>query len=93
MWTYTGSSGQALKQGVLTKQGAVVKNWKKRHCVITHGALLYFKSNSTPLPQGGLTLMDAAVTFAEGVLQVRSPVSFTSSSKGKVEEAKDRVFK
>lgn len=85
--------GQAIKQGTLTKQGAIVKSWKKRHCVISHGALLYYKSNTAPLPQGGLTLMDAAVTFSEGLLQVRSPVSYTSSSKGKVEESRDRVFK
>ncbi len=83
---------KAIKQGVLTKQGAVIKNWKKRHCVISHGALLYYKANSASIPQGGLSLCDAAVTFAEGVLQVRSPMSFTNV-KGRAEEARDRVFK
>ena len=34
---------KSIKQGVLTKQGAVIKNWKKRHCIIAQGALLYYK--------------------------------------------------
>ena len=37
-------------------------------------------------------LADATVTFAEGILQVRSPVSYTND-KGKAIEARDRVFK
>lgn len=44
------------------------------------------------LPQGGLTLYNATVLFQEGMLQVRSPVSYTLN-KGKTEEATDRTFK
>lgn len=43
---------KSIKQGVLTKQGAVIKNWKKRHCIIAQGALLYYKDGqvSTHFP-------------------------------------------
>ncbi len=77
---------KAIKQGTLTKQGAKVRSWKKRHCVIfgggwnvvlsacacvscalrtRAGCLLYYKSSSAALPQGGLSLVDCTVTFAE----------------------------
>ena len=46
--------GNVVKEGFLTKQGKVRKNWKKRYCVLTPTSLQYFKSkgvcrNSTEL--------------------------------------------
>ena len=59
--------------------------------------MLYFKNAaaySSGFPLGGFTLHGATVLLleADGVLQVKSPVSYTVA-KDKVDEARDRVFK
>lgn len=39
---------KAIKQGTLTKQGAKVRSWKKRHCVIFSGTPVCFEGVCVP---------------------------------------------
>ena len=41
------AGGEAVKQGYLTKQGHVVKNWKRRWFVLRDGCLYYYKEDRT----------------------------------------------
>jgi len=49
------------KTGYLTKQGGIVKNWKKRYCVLKGKVLLYYSSSDAPKPQGYVDLTSASV--------------------------------
>lgn len=64
----TGFSG-IVKEGYLTKQGHVVKNWKKRWFVLRIGQLQYFKSlTKLKEPKGSINLVNGSVakTFTKG---------------------------
>jgi len=45
-----------IKEGFLTKQGAVVKNWKRRWFVLTEGNLHYRKKKEDTIPAGIIRL-------------------------------------
>jgi len=47
------------KEGSLVKQGAVVKNWKKRHFILCGTLLLYFKKQKDTFAAGEIPLVDA----------------------------------
>jgi hypothetical protein len=46
----------ATKTGWLTKQGGVVKNWKKRYCVLVDKVLFYYSGKESAKPQGYVDL-------------------------------------
>jgi len=51
----------AKKTGFLTKQGGVVKNWKKRYCVLVDKVLFYYSAKDAPKPQGYVDLNKASI--------------------------------
>lgn len=69
-------SSEVIQEGWLTKQGAVVKSWKRRWCVVTADTLYYYTNADDSTPKGkiylgGFSLMpnpalgkDRAHTFA-----------------------------
>jgi hypothetical protein len=50
-----------VKAGILTKQGGIVKNWKKRHCVLVDKVLFYYAAKDSAKPQGYVDLNKAAI--------------------------------
>jgi hypothetical protein len=62
-----------VKEGQLTKQGAIHKTWKTRwFCVTATGCVLYFKSQKG-FPLGGFVLFRATVLLSENELIVNPP--------------------
>jgi len=57
----TSPKGELLpsKEGFLTKQGIVVKNWKKRWFVLSGTLLCYFRKQKDPYPKGIIQFSDA----------------------------------
>jgi len=51
----------AVKTGFLTKQGGVVKNWKKRYCVLVDKVLFYYSGKDAAKPQGYVDLNKASI--------------------------------
>jgi len=49
----------AYKEGYLTKQGIVVKNWKRRFVVQLGTVVQYFKKQKDPVAAGDILLKDA----------------------------------
>jgi len=47
------------KEGFLTKQGIVVKNWKRRWFILSGTLLFYYKKQKDPFPAGIIQLNDA----------------------------------
>ncbi|KAI8485064.1 Pleckstrin y domain-containing A member 1 [Branchiostoma belcheri] len=47
-----------VKTGFCVKQGAVVKNWKRRYFVLDHEGLSYYKSNTDTDPIKVISLLD-----------------------------------
>lgn len=47
-----------IKQGYLVKQGAVVRNWKRRYFVLTGVSLTYYASDESDGPCGTIALAD-----------------------------------
>mmetsp|Transcript_6135 Transcript_6135/g.24734 ORF Transcript_6135/g.24734 Transcript_6135/m.24734 type:complete len:557 (-) Transcript_6135:22-1692(-) len=54
-----------VKQGYLTKKGAVVKNWKERYCILTASSLQYFKSSLAQEATGSVDLLQCTVRRTE----------------------------
>lgn len=50
-----------VKEGYLEKQGALVKNWKRRYFVLKKGTLYYFKEKEAKTPRGIINLINALV--------------------------------
>jgi len=48
-------------QGYLTKQGKVVKNWKRRWFVLRNTRLYYYKSSVARKPKGKILLKDVVL--------------------------------
>lgn len=49
------------KVGYLTKQGGIVKNWKKRYCVLKGKIFLYYSGSDASKPQGYVDLSSASI--------------------------------
>ena len=47
-----------IKRGFLTKQGKIVKNWKRRSFVLTEKALQYFEDDKARDPKGTISVAD-----------------------------------
>jgi len=43
-WTPVSAGEEPIKQGYCVKQGAIVKTWKKRWCILAHSGLAYYKN-------------------------------------------------
>ena len=54
----------AIFSGCMTKQGGVVKNWKKRFFVLTPGLLTYYKDKNDNEPAGAVFLQNSEL-FSE----------------------------
>ena len=52
--------GEPERSGWLTKQGAIVKSWKRRYFVLKDGFLYYFKSENAESPQGVIEVVRRA---------------------------------
>lgn len=70
------SSKVPTKEGYLTKQGIVVKNWKKRWFVMEGTLLAYFKKPKDVFPAGYIVFKDA--TGSSSIFTKET--SFSSSS-------------
>ena len=46
------------KQGYLSKQGHIIRNWKKRSFVLMRDELRYYKSETEKNPQGKIRMED-----------------------------------
>eukprot|EP01095_Lingulamoeba_sp_RSL-Kostka_P006881 TRINITY_DN217_c0_g1_i1.p1 TRINITY_DN217_c0_g1~~TRINITY_DN217_c0_g1_i1.p1 ORF type:complete len:187 (+),score=51.62 TRINITY_DN217_c0_g1_i1:250-810(+) len=54
---------KVYKSGYLTKQGRVVRSWKRRWCVLTGDNIIYYyKSRVDQEPAGAITLVGSKVT-------------------------------
>ena len=49
------------KEGLLSKQGGVMKTWKKRHFILKHGHLQYFVPQSKVAPAAAAAATAAAM--------------------------------
>ena len=47
-----------IKQGYLSKQGHIIRNWKKRSFVLMRDELRYYKSETEKKPQGKIRMED-----------------------------------
>jgi len=65
---------KAAKSGYLVKLGGIVKNWKRRYCVLKGGLLRYYKDETSLQPQGTVILERARV--AEPGPDVDKPHAF-----------------
>jgi len=62
------------KQGYLTKQGAIIKNWQKRWVVLEGNNLYYFKDHEAQEPRGVIALEDC--TIQDAYEQMKRPFCF-----------------
>lgn len=49
------------KAGFLTKQGGIVKNWKRRYCILVNKILFYYISTDSSKPQGYVDLHNSSI--------------------------------
>eukprot|EP01133_Synstelium_polycarpum_P007297 gene7297-8485_t len=54
--------GEIVKQGYLTKKGAMRRNWTKRWFVLKQGYLFYFKTSRDKKPKGIIQLLNVIVS-------------------------------
>lgn len=54
----------AARVGYLTKLGGIVKNWKRRYCILKNGILRYYKDEASLKPQGTVILERARLEHA-----------------------------
>lgn len=76
--------GNVIKQGFLTKQGHIMKNWKRRSFVLTPQSLAYYETENALRPRGSIELKDI-VNVEEVAKPRRSSLSVfkITSRKGK----------
>ncbi|KAL6061765.1 Rho GTPase-activating protein 25 [Balamuthia mandrillaris] len=70
------------KKGYLTKQGGVVKSWRRRYCILKGNRLYYFKDRNDTSPQGVIMLDEAQVATAGPV--TKKPNSFEIRAQNRV---------
>lgn len=56
--TFNNQRKGIIKQGYLTKQGHIIRNWKKRSFVLMRDELKYYKSETEKRPQGKIRIAD-----------------------------------
>ncbi|KAK5580730.1 hypothetical protein RB653_000754 [Dictyostelium firmibasis] len=67
--------GEIVKQGYLTKKGAMRRNWTKRWFVLKQGYLFYFKTSKDKKPKGIIQLTNVVVSrsyYKPNCMAVRS---------------------
>ncbi|KAM9990594.1 hypothetical protein ACTFIY_006627 [Dictyostelium cf. discoideum] len=67
--------GEIVKQGYLTKKGAMRRNWTKRWFVLKQGYLFYFKTSKDKKPKGIIQLINVVVSrsyYKPNCMAVRS---------------------
>lgn len=52
---------KVIKEGYMQKQGAWVKNWKRRYFILKKGSLFYYKEREDKIPRGIINLLNASV--------------------------------
>eukprot|EP00735_Rhodelphis_limneticus_P014986 TRINITY_DN9112_c0_g1::TRINITY_DN9112_c0_g1_i1::g.18218::m.18218 TRINITY_DN9112_c0_g1::TRINITY_DN9112_c0_g1_i1::g.18218 ORF type:complete len:180 (+),score=11.67,sp/Q9ST43/PH1_ARATH/41.23/3e-26,PH/PF00169.24/4.8e-23,PH_11/PF15413.1/5.1e-08,PH_3/PF14593.1/1.3e-08,PH_9/PF15410.1/0.00014,PH_8/PF15409.1/0.0023,PH_6/PF15406.1/0.015,PH_6/PF15406.1/1.9e+03 TRINITY_DN9112_c0_g1_i1:30-542(+) len=63
-------TGKKLKEGWLTKQGGIIRNWKERWFILTDSQLVYFKDKDAIQPQALINLKQCtSIKGAEELLQ------------------------
>ncbi len=65
------------KFGFASKQGHVVRRWRRRWLVLARLSLLYYSDMDSPLAQGGVSLAGLRMTLADDTLFLVCSVSFT----------------
>eukprot|EP01132_Coremiostelium_polycephalum_P000416 gene416-526_t len=69
--------GEIVKQGYLTKKGAMRRNWTKRWFVLKQSYLFYFKTSKDKKPKGIIQLVNVSVTrsyYKPNCMAIRSLV-------------------
>ncbi|KAF2068734.1 hypothetical protein CYY_009944 [Polysphondylium violaceum] len=69
--------GEIVKQGYLTKKGAMRRNWTKRWFVLKQGYLFYFKTSKDKKPKGIIQLLNVSVArsfYKPNCMAIRSAV-------------------
>ena len=56
--TFNNQRKGIIKQGYLSKQGHIIRNWKKRSFVLMRDELRYYKSETEKKPQGKIRMED-----------------------------------
>ncbi len=65
------------KFGFASKQGHVVRRWRRRWLVLARLSLLYYSDMDSSLPQGGVSLANLRMVLAEDTLFLVCSVSYT----------------
>jgi len=66
----------ARKEGYLTKQGGLIRNWKRRLFILNGMALYYFVNPASPAPQGVIQLKGASVSLNNGTFPYSSSAKY-----------------
>lgn len=86
------TANQIIKRGYLTKQGKIVRNWKKRSFVLTEKALQYFEDELAREPKGTISVADIdKVGHTRAYLHPVSDVCMSGGSRGAVVAATARA--
>ena len=56
--TFNNQRKGIIRQGYLSKQGHIIRNWKKRSFVLMRDELRYYKSETEKKPQGKIRMED-----------------------------------
>jgi hypothetical protein len=70
------------KFGFVTKQGWVIRTWKRRWLVLCRSSLLYYKDMNSLTPQGGVSLAGVSLNLREGTLYLVCQLSYTVKKSG-----------
>lgn len=76
--TFNNQRKGIIKQGYLSKQGHIIRNWKKRSFVLMRDELRYYKSETEKKPQGKIEI-GTIVTYVYSVSLVHHGLSSSSS--------------
>ena len=62
---------KVVKEGALTKQGAIHKTWKTRHFLLTGSGVCLYLKKASGMPMGGFILKKAPVLLSDNELIVK----------------------